>query len=123
MAKVSFVREGSDPTTGTPAYDISLQQCIDQLGLTKNDWLHGLDQKTHFHARRIVAAPEHRHVVCEIDEQEASEEVEQDFICWRSAQDRLRGGSGQLEWAEKRAGAASARLGPGRQITIGRWPT
>ncbi len=75
MAMVWFVRDGPDPTTGTPAYDISLQQCIDQLGLTKNDWLHGLDQKTHFHARRIVAAPEGRHVVCEIDEQEASEEV------------------------------------------------
>ena len=75
MAKVWFVREGPDPTTGAPAYDISLQQCIDQLGLAKNDWLHGLDQKTHFHARRIVAAPEHRHVVCEIDEQEASDEV------------------------------------------------
>ncbi len=75
MAKVWFVRDGSDPTTGTPAYDISLQQCIDQLGLMKNDWLHGLDQKTHFHARRIVAEPEYRHVVCEIDEPEAFEEV------------------------------------------------
>jgi hypothetical protein len=75
MAKIWFVREANDPTTGTPAYDISLEQCIDQLGLTKNDWLQGLDQKTHLHARRIVAGPEYRHVVCEIDEQEASEEV------------------------------------------------
>ncbi len=72
MAKVWFVREGPDPTIGTPAYDISLQQCIDQLGLMKNDWLHGLDQTPHFQAPR-VALPEYRHVVCEIDEPEASE--------------------------------------------------
>jgi len=75
MVKVWFVREGSDPTQGEPQYDLPLEQCIEQVGLTKNDWLHGLDQKTHFHARRIVAEPEYRHVVCEIDEPEASEEV------------------------------------------------
>ncbi len=75
MTKVWFVRDGPEPTRGEPDYTLPLKQCIDQLGLTTNDWLHGLDQKTHFHARRIVAAPEHRHVVCEIDEQEASEEV------------------------------------------------
>ena len=74
MVKVWFVREGADPATGTPAYDISLQQCIDQLGLEKKDWLHGLDQTPHFQAPR-VALPEYRHVVCQVDEQEASEEV------------------------------------------------
>ncbi len=73
MAKVWFVREGADPTTGTPAYDISLQQCIDKLGLTKNDWLHGLDRTPRFQAPRSVAVPEYRHVVCQGDDQEASE--------------------------------------------------
>ncbi len=111
MAKVWFVRDGYDPTTGAPAYDdLPLEQCIERLGLEKKDWLHGLDQTPHFQAPR-VAVPEYRHVVCEIDEQEASDEVGgQDFICWRSAQDRLRGGSGQLEWTEKRR---SRKCAPG----------
>ena len=73
MAKVWFVREGADPTTGTPAYDISLQQCIDQLGLTKNDWLHDLSLTPHFRASGTMAAPEYRHVVCQVDDPEASE--------------------------------------------------
>ncbi len=73
MAKVWFVRERPDPTTGTPAYDISLQQCIDQLGLTKNDWLHDLDRTPRFQAPRSVAVPEDRHVVCQVDDPEASE--------------------------------------------------
>ncbi len=73
MAKVWCVRDGPDPNIGTPAYDISLQQCIDLLGLTKNDWLHGLDRTPRFQAPRSVAEPEYRHVVCQVDEPEASE--------------------------------------------------
>lgn len=72
MVKVWFVREGSDPTVGAPAYDISLGQCADQLALAKKDRLHGLDQTPHFQAPR-VAAPKIRHVVCEVNEREASE--------------------------------------------------
>ncbi len=75
MAKVWFVREGPDPTTGAPAYDdLPLQRCIAQLGLEKKGWLHGLDQTPHFHPPR-VALPEYRHVVCQVDEPEASDEV------------------------------------------------
>ena len=73
MTKVWFVREGSDPTTGAPAYDLSLEQCIDQLGLEKKHWLHGLDRTPDFQAPRRVAAPEIRHVVCQIDAPEGSE--------------------------------------------------
>ncbi len=80
MAKVWFVREGSYPTNGAPAYgapayNISLQQCIDQLGLTKNDWLHGLNLKLRFGSRTTepAAVPDPRHVVCQVDDPEASE--------------------------------------------------
>lgn len=74
MAKVWFMREGSDPTTGAPAYDdLPLEQCIDQLGLEKKDWLHGLDQTPHFQAPRKQRVAEYRHVVCRVDDAEASE--------------------------------------------------
>ncbi len=73
MTKVWFVREGSDPTQGEPQYDLPFEQCIEQLGLTKHDWLHGLDRTPHFQAPRRVAVPEHRHVVCQVDDPEASE--------------------------------------------------
>jgi hypothetical protein len=93
MAKVWFMREGSDPTTGAPAYDeLPLERCIEQLGLAKSGWLHGLDQTPHFQAPlaksgwlhgldqtphfqapRPVAVPEYRHAVCQVDEPEASE--------------------------------------------------
>ena len=78
MAKVWFGREGSVPTVGAPAYgDIPLAQCIDQLGLTKRHWLHGLDLTLRFGSRnpRATAVPEPRHAVCQIDKLEASEEV------------------------------------------------
>ena len=76
MAKVWFVREGPDPTTGAPAYDdLPLERCIDQLGLTKKDWLHGLDRTPHFRAPGPVATPEYRHVVCQVDDQEAADEA------------------------------------------------
>ncbi len=44
MAKVWFVREDSDPTTGAPTYELSLGQCTEQLDLEKKHWLHGLDR-------------------------------------------------------------------------------
>ena len=75
MAKIWFVREGSDSTTGAPAYDdLPLEQCIERLGLEKKDWLHGLDQTPHFQSPRVVV-PEYRHVVCQIDDQEAADEA------------------------------------------------
>ena len=73
MVKVWFVREGSDPTQGEPQYDLPLEQCSDQLGLEKKHWLHGLDRTPRFQAPRSVAEPEYRHVVCQVDEPEASE--------------------------------------------------
>ncbi len=73
MAKVWFVREGPESTRGEPQYDLPLEQCIDQLGLTKHDWLHSLDRTPHFQAPRRVAAPKHRHAVCQVDDPEASE--------------------------------------------------
>lgn len=73
MAKVWFAREGSDPTLGAPAYDdLSLEQCIDQLGLEKKHWLHGLDRTPTF-GRRSNLPREPRHAVCQVDELEASE--------------------------------------------------
>lgn len=75
MAKVWFVRDGYDPTTGAPAYDLPLEQCIDQLGLTKRHWLHGLDLTLRFGSRnpRPATVPEPRHAVCQVDDPEASE--------------------------------------------------
>ena len=78
MAKVWFVRDGYDPTTDAPAYeDLPLEQCIDRLGVEKKHWLHGLDLTLRFGSRnrRPTTVPGPRHAVCEIGEQEASEEV------------------------------------------------
>ncbi len=72
MTKVWFVRDGPEPMRGEPKYTLPLDRCTDQLGLTKKDWLHGLNQTPHFQAPR-VAVPEDRHVVCQIDAPEASE--------------------------------------------------
>ncbi len=72
MAKVWFVREGPDPTRGEPKYVLPLGQCIDQLGLTKEHWLHGLDLKLRF-GRPANFPQELRHVVCQVDDPEASE--------------------------------------------------
>lgn len=73
MAKVWFMRGGSDPTTGAPAYDdVGLQQCIDRLGLAKSHWLHSLDRTPTF-GRPGNLPREPRHTVCQVDGLEASE--------------------------------------------------
>ncbi len=75
MAKVWFAREGSDPTLGAPAYDgLLLEQCIDKLGLTKRHWLHGLNRIPTF-GRPSNLPQEPRHAVCQVNEQEASDEA------------------------------------------------
>ena len=117
-----FVREGSDPTQGEPHYDLPFEQCIEQLGLTKNIGFTALTRKR----TSMLAASWPSLIIGTSSAKLTSLRPPrrfggQDFICSRSAQDRLRSGWGRLKRAEKRAGAASARLGPGRQITIGRW--
>ncbi len=75
MAKVWFAQEGTDPTLGAPAYDdLLLEQCIDQLGLTKKHWLHGLNRIPTF-GRPSNLPQEPRHAVCQVDEQEAADEA------------------------------------------------
>jgi len=44
MAKVWFVRDGPKPTSGEPEYTLPLKQCIDQLGLDRNQWFSSLDR-------------------------------------------------------------------------------
>ena len=75
MTKVWFVREGPEPTRGEPKYTLPLEQCIDQLGLAKSHWLHGLDQGPRFgdQTPRPLGMAQYRHVVCQVDEAEASE--------------------------------------------------
>jgi hypothetical protein len=75
MTKVWFVRDGPEPTRGEPKYTLPLDQCTDQLGLTKKDWLHALDQTPRFgdQAPRPLGMAEYRHVICQIDAPEASE--------------------------------------------------
>ncbi len=75
MTKVWFVRDGPEPTRGEPKYTLPLDRCTDQLGLTKKDWLHALDQTPRFgdQAPRPLGMAEYRHVVCQIDAPEASE--------------------------------------------------
>ena len=75
MVKFWFVRDGYDPTTCAPVYDIPLEQCTDKLDLTKKHWLHGLNLALRLGSRnpRLATAPEPRHVVCEVNDQEASE--------------------------------------------------
>ena len=48
MVKIWFVREGSNPTRGEPQYDLPLEQCIEQLGLAKNQPRSGLDGPPRF---------------------------------------------------------------------------
>ena len=75
MAKVWFVREGPESTRGEPQYDLPLEQCIDQLGLEKQHWLHGLNRTPRFgdQIARPLGMADYRHAVCQIDGPEASE--------------------------------------------------
>ena len=76
MAKVWFVREGSDPTQGGPKYTLPLKQCVGQPGLAQIQWLHGLGRTPRFgdQTPRPLGMAEYRHVVCQVDHQEASEQ-------------------------------------------------
>ena len=75
MTKVWFMREGSDPTTGSAAYaGLYLEQCIDRLGLDKRQWLHGLERAPRFGKQRPPTTAEYIHAVCQVDEPEASDE-------------------------------------------------
>ena len=76
MTNVWFVREDYEPPIGAPAYeDLSVKQCIELLGLAKTHWYHGLDLTLRFGCRNPhpAAVLQPRHVVCQIDEPEASE--------------------------------------------------
>ncbi len=73
MAKVWFVREGPDPTSGEPEYTLPLKQCIDQLGLDRNQWFSSLDRPPRFDDPGPTWPREYRHVFCEVDEREAAE--------------------------------------------------
>jgi len=54
-------------------YDLPLGSCVDRLGLTKGQWLSGLDKTPRLgdQTSGVVGVPDCRHVVCEIDESEA----------------------------------------------------
>ncbi len=74
MVKVWFVREGPEPTSGEPEYTLPLKQCIDQLGLDRNQWFSSLGQPPRFDDPGPAWLREPRYVFCEVDEQEASEQ-------------------------------------------------
>jgi hypothetical protein len=73
MAKVWFARSGNDPTSGAPAYDLPLSECVKRLGLAQSHYLRDLDGTPRFDLPSGVdsfATP--RHVVVEIEDAEAS---------------------------------------------------
>ncbi len=72
--KVWFVRDGPDPTWDAPAYELPLKSCIEILGLTRRHWKSDLDPMPTFgdQTSRLSLFTEPRHVVCEIDEAQAS---------------------------------------------------
>ncbi len=72
MVKVWFVREGPEATSGEPEYTLPLKQCIDQLGLDRNQWFSSLDQPPRFDDPGFAWPREYRNVFCEVDEREAA---------------------------------------------------
>ena len=72
--KIWFVREGPEPTRGGPAYELPLKSCIETFGLSQHQWISGPDQTPRFgdQTSRLSGISEYRHVVCEIDEAEAT---------------------------------------------------
>lgn len=75
MTKVWFVREGTEPTQGGPAYNLPFDSCVDQLSLAKSQWLSGLDKTPRFkiQSQQMPVIAGYRHVVCEVAESEAAE--------------------------------------------------
>ena len=74
MVKVWFVWEDpDDPTRGEPEYTLPLKQCIDQLGLDRNQWFSSLDRPPRFDGAHTDLPRDPRYVFCEVGEQEASE--------------------------------------------------
>ena len=68
MVKIWFVRDGSDPTTVGPAYQLPLDDCVKVLGLSPDQFFSPLERPPRFGdqirgAGRIAGF---RHVVCEI---------------------------------------------------------
>ena len=74
MTKVWFVKDGPDPTLDGPAYTLPLDSCVNQLGLTKGQWLSDLDKTPRFgdQTSQVAGVADYRHVVCEVSESEAT---------------------------------------------------
>ncbi len=72
MAKIWFVRRGSEPTRVEPRYTLPLKQCVGQLGLAQRQWLCGLGQRPVIDEESPLPQ-DYQHVICRVDHQEASE--------------------------------------------------
>lgn len=66
MANIWLVSEGDNPTGGEPWRTLPFSECIARIGLAKNDFLCGLDQKLRFNedVPNRVRGP--RYVIVEI---------------------------------------------------------
>ena len=75
MVKVLFVKDGPEPTRGGPAYRLSLTDCIEHIGLVKDQWLSAPDRRPRFNVDKAKLSDfiGYQHVVCEIADVEAAE--------------------------------------------------
>ena len=73
MAKIWFVRGGSEPTRIEPRYTLPLKRCINRLGLAQSQRLCGLDQRPVV-GEESPLPQDYQHVICRVDPQEASEQ-------------------------------------------------
>jgi hypothetical protein len=79
MVKVWMVRAGDNPTSGQEHYEISLADSVNLLDLKKENFLTTLDRTPKFEPTSDIAEYSgYRHVVIQIDAQEAEKEK------WRS---------------------------------------
>jgi len=67
MAKVHYVREGDDPTSGEPL-EVALSVCVDLLGLSKGNPFSS--DRRRLPGTRMAAFTGPRSVVVEVDEDE-----------------------------------------------------
>jgi hypothetical protein len=71
---VWFVRDGPQEQRGGSAYDVTLQTCVDRIGLAREQWISGLEKSPRFgdQSRPRSNLDPYHHVVCKIDVAEAS---------------------------------------------------
>lgn len=74
MIKVWFLRDGPEPTDGSPRYELLLNSCINSLGLERQQWFADKVQKVRFNVEvsaDLARIAGYKHVVCQIDASEA----------------------------------------------------